>query len=186
VGGSGGRRPADASAQHTSAGGSFMRRGVATAALGGAAGQLILNLARTPWGGRVVAGMVGGGAATAAWRWREDGEAAPQFETGEIPWVQQLAAQPGNREMLVPGQMLRKHPVGQLIAEDDHLVGCGAAAHTPPVDARTHARMHGMPVNGVCVCCCRGGRVARRRRSSSGQGWQQTHAEPHCTRGAAC
>jgi hypothetical protein len=26
------------------------------------------------------------------------------------------------KEMLVPGQMLRKHPVGQLLTEDDHLV----------------------------------------------------------------
>jgi hypothetical protein len=80
-----------------------------------------MNLARNPWGGRLVAGVVSGSAATAAWHWRDENEAVA-FETAEIPWVQELAAQPGMREMLVPGQMLRKHPVGQLLTEDDHLV----------------------------------------------------------------
>lgn len=100
----------------------FLRRGVAAAALGGAAGagQLVLNLARNPWGSRLVAGVVSGSAATAAWHWRDENEAVA-FETAEIPWVQDIAAQPGMREMLVPGQMLRKHPVGQLLTEDDHL-----------------------------------------------------------------
>lgn len=107
----------------------FLRRGVAAAALGGAAGagQLVLNLARNPWGSRVVAGVVSGSAATAAWHWRDENEAV-SFETAEIPWVQQLAAQQGMREMLVPGQMLRKHPVGQLLTEDDHLVSPVASA----------------------------------------------------------
>lgn len=109
----------------------FLRRGVAAAALGGAAGagQLVLNLARSPWGGRLAAGVASGSAATAAWHWRDDEEAV-SFETQEIPWVQELAQQQGMREMLVPGQMLRKHPVGQLLTEDDHLVSwqsCKAA-----------------------------------------------------------
>jgi acyl-coenzyme A thioesterase PaaI-like protein len=64
---------------------------------------------------------VTGGTATAAWRWKGDDEAPGPFETAEVEWVQELAAQPGMKEMLVPGQMLRKHPIGQLIAEDDHL-----------------------------------------------------------------
>lgn len=101
----------------------FLRRGVAAAALGGAAGagQLVMALAKNPWGGRLVAGVVSGSAATAAWHWRDENESVA-FETAEISWVQDLAAQPGMREMLVPGQMLRKHPVGQLLTEDDHLV----------------------------------------------------------------
>lgn len=101
----------------------FLRRGVAAAALGGVAGagQLVRNLARSPWGGRLAAGVASGSAATAAWHWRDDGEAVT-FETADIPWVRDLAAQQGMREMLVPGQMLRKHPVGQLLTEDDHLV----------------------------------------------------------------
>lgn len=43
-------------------------------------------------------------------------------------FLQELAAQPGMKEMLVPGQMLRKHPVGQLLTEDDHLVSSLASA----------------------------------------------------------
>jgi hypothetical protein len=43
-------------------------------------------------------------------------------ETAKLPWVRALAAQPGMREVLVPGQQLRKHPVGQLVSQEDHLV----------------------------------------------------------------
>jgi hypothetical protein len=126
--------PAQERIQHAE----FLRRGVTAAALGGAgaAGQLVMNLARNPWGGRLVAGVVSGSAATAAWHWRDENEAVA-FETAEIPWVQELAAQPGMREMLVPGQMLRKHPVGQLLTEDDHLVSVAGLLASP--DLRSSA-----------------------------------------------
>eukprot|EP00879_Flechtneria_rotunda_P004332 GHRR01004582.1.p1 GENE.GHRR01004582.1~~GHRR01004582.1.p1 ORF type:complete len:295 (+),score=65.66 GHRR01004582.1:236-1120(+) len=90
------------------------------AAAGAGAGGIAQLVARTPWNARLAVGLVSGGAATAACNWRGDEEVGP-FETAEISWVRELAEQPGLREMLIPGQMLRKHPVGQLIAEDDHL-----------------------------------------------------------------
>lgn len=109
------------------------RRSIVSAAAGGAgaAGSLLQLLGRAGWSARL--GVAGGVAAsTAAWKWREGDEEGGPFETAQLAWVQELAAQEGMREMLVPGQMLRKHPVGQLLTEDDHLVreaaaaGCGA------------------------------------------------------------
>eukprot|EP00775_Hariotina_reticulata_P014184 gene14184-14328_t len=97
------------------------RRPVVSAAAAGA-GNLVQLLTKTAWGARLCFGMLTGTAAgAAAWHWKEDNEEAGPFETAEIAWVQQLAEQPGMKEMLVPGQMLRKHPVGQLISTDDHL-----------------------------------------------------------------
>lgn len=51
----------------------------------------------------------------------QQAEVAAASETGKLAWVQALAAQPGMREVLVPGQQLRRHPVGQLVSEQDHL-----------------------------------------------------------------
>lgn len=97
-------------------------RTVAAAAGAGAAGSVVQLIARNPFTGRFAFGLVTGGTASAAWRWKSDDEVAGPFETAEVEWVQELAAQQGMKEMLVPGQMLRKHPIGQFIAEDDHLV----------------------------------------------------------------
>lgn len=113
------------------------RRPVVTAAAAGA-GNLVQLLTKTAWGARLGFGMLTGTAAgAAAWHWKEDNEEAGPFETTGIAWVQQLAEQPGMKEMLVPGQMLRKHPVGQLISTDDHLVskliaGTGTGVNTAP------------------------------------------------------
>ncbi len=101
------------------------QRSITTAAAGGAgaAAGWVQMLAKGAWSGRGIgAALLGGGAATAAWRWREADEPAGPFESADIPWVCALANTPGIREMLIPGQMLRSHPVGQLISEDDHLV----------------------------------------------------------------
>lgn len=51
----------------------------------------------------------------------QQAEIEAMSESAKLPWVQALAAQPGMREVLVPGQQLRKHPVGQLVSEEDHL-----------------------------------------------------------------
>eukprot|EP00878_Enallax_costatus_P004142 GHUV01004371.1.p1 GENE.GHUV01004371.1~~GHUV01004371.1.p1 ORF type:complete len:298 (+),score=91.03 GHUV01004371.1:262-1155(+) len=96
-------------------------RTIAAAAGAGAAGSIVQLVARNPFTGRFAFGLVTGGTASAAWRWKNDDEAAGPFETAEVEWVQDLAAREGMKEMLVPGQMLRKHPIGQLIAGDDHL-----------------------------------------------------------------
>jgi hypothetical protein len=104
------------------------RRPVVTATAA-AAGNIVQLLTKTAWGARLGFGMLTGTAAgAAAWHWKEDNEEAGPFETAEIAWVQQLAEQPGMKEMLVPGQMLRKHPVGQLISTDDHLVSISLQA----------------------------------------------------------
>eukprot|EP00877_Chromochloris_zofingiensis_P012887 jgi/Chrzof1/7852/Cz02g38260.t1 len=64
--------------------------------------------------------LVSGGAA-AAWNSNQHQHEHDDFDTARIEWVQQLAAKHGMLEVPIPGQMLRKHPVGQLISEEDHL-----------------------------------------------------------------
>ncbi|KAF6250303.1 HotDog domain-containing protein [Scenedesmus sp. NREL 46B-D3] len=105
----------------------------AAAAGAGAAGGAVGFLARTAWNARLALGVAGGAAGTAAWKWRDDHDNVGPFDTQTLHgfslrcccccwWcLQELAGQPGMKEMLVPGQMLRKHPVGQLLTEDDHL-----------------------------------------------------------------
>jgi hypothetical protein len=95
-------------------------RGVAAAA--GAAGALLTQLVQRA--GLKLAGgaMVLGGGFTVLTK-EQQVELEATSETAKLPWVQALAAQPGMREVLVPGQQLRKHPVGQLVSEEDHLVG---------------------------------------------------------------
>eukprot|EP00882_Tetradesmus_deserticola_P025340 GHRQ01027826.1.p1 GENE.GHRQ01027826.1~~GHRQ01027826.1.p1 ORF type:complete len:199 (+),score=58.88 GHRQ01027826.1:332-928(+) len=94
----------------------------AAAAGAGAAAGAMGFLSRAAWNARLALGIAGGAAGTAAWKWRGDHDNVGPLDTQDIAWVQELAGQPGMKEMLVPGQMLRKHPVGQLLAEDDHLV----------------------------------------------------------------
>eukprot|EP00882_Tetradesmus_deserticola_P012165 GHRQ01012889.1.p1 GENE.GHRQ01012889.1~~GHRQ01012889.1.p1 ORF type:complete len:297 (+),score=115.29 GHRQ01012889.1:332-1222(+) len=93
----------------------------AAAAGAGAAAGAMGFLSRAAWNARLALGIAGGAAGTAAWKWRGDHDNVGPLDTQDIAWVQELAGQPGMKEMLVPGQMLRKHPVGQLLAEDDHL-----------------------------------------------------------------
>jgi hypothetical protein len=81
------------------------------------------------------AALIGGGAVT-VYGTAQQSPNAEDMETSQIPWVQELANKEGMREVLVPGQMLRKHPIGQLISEDDHMVG--ACSPLQPYDlART-------------------------------------------------
>jgi len=65
------------------------------------------------------AALIGGGAATVYGT--QQAPESEDMETSQIAWVQELANKKGMREVLVPGQMLRKHPIGQLISEDDHM-----------------------------------------------------------------
>lgn len=103
-------------------GGAQHARNVAAAA--GAAGaalqQLVTRAGLKLAGGAMVLGT-GGTAFTMLTR-EQQVELEADSETAKLPWVQALAAQPGMREVLVPGQQLRKHPVGQLVSEEDHLV----------------------------------------------------------------
>lgn len=94
-------------------------RGVATAAAGNVVQLLGRNGGYTL--GMGTAMLVSGGAA-AAWNSNQHQHEHDDFDTARIEWVQQLAAKHGMLEVPIPGQMLRKHPVGQLISEEDHLV----------------------------------------------------------------
>lgn len=97
------------------------QRGVHAAA--GAVGQLFTQLVQRA--GLKLAGgamVLGGGAGAVTFMTREEqAELEESSETAKLPWVAALAASPGMREVLVPGQQLRRHPVGQLVSEQDHL-----------------------------------------------------------------
>lgn len=85
--------------------------------------QLVQRAGLKLAGGAMVLG--GGGTAFTLLTREQQIEVEAGSETAQLPWVQALAAQPGMREVLVPGQQLRKHPVGQFVSEEDHLVGGG-------------------------------------------------------------
>mmetsp|Transcript_32245 Transcript_32245/g.71351 ORF Transcript_32245/g.71351 Transcript_32245/m.71351 type:complete len:278 (+) Transcript_32245:89-922(+) len=70
---------------------------------------------------RVGSAMVLGGGAVMAWSQNPANEMEKSLSTSSVPWVQQLSQQEQVEEMLNPGQMLRKHPVGKLIVDQDHL-----------------------------------------------------------------
>jgi hypothetical protein len=52
-----------------------------------------------------------------------DSDGASHLSSDAIPWVRQLAEREGVEEVLSPGQQLRRHPVGKLVVDQDHLVG---------------------------------------------------------------
>lgn len=62
--------------------------------------------------------MLGGGAAVA---FSKSGSSDELDKTSSIPWVQELEAQESVEEVLSPGQMFRKHPVGKVLVDQDHL-----------------------------------------------------------------
>jgi hypothetical protein len=88
----------------------------------GAAGALMQAIARSQ-GLRFGTGVLCGGSAAVAWNQSQDGKAEEDFasETSHLEWVQSIVAQPGTQEVVFPGKMLREHPVGRLITEEDHL-----------------------------------------------------------------
>lgn len=58
----------------------------------------------------------------------ERGDDGRDLSSDKLPWVRTLCQRSGVEEVLSPGQMLRKHPVGRWVSEEDHLVG--ATGHT--------------------------------------------------------
>ena len=95
-----------------------MGRHIASAAMGSGLVQVLAKVPHTYKLG--TAALIGGGAATVYGT--QQAPNSEDMETSQIAWVQELANKEGMREVLVPGQMLRKHPIGQLISEDDHMV----------------------------------------------------------------
>jgi hypothetical protein len=93
-------------------------------AAAGAAGALIQTLARGAGALRFGTGVLCGGSAAVVWNQSQDGESEEDFvsETSHLDWVQAIMQQPGTHEVVFPGRMLREHPVGKLVTEEDHLV----------------------------------------------------------------
>lgn len=71
-------------------------------------------------------GLLGAGAgvgAVTATSWqRREREEELHPELAACGWVAALASERGMREVAFPGRMLRTHPVGALVSENDHLV----------------------------------------------------------------
>lgn len=105
-------------------GGPGLRRLCASAASN--VGGLVFSSAARGLGLRFGSGMVVGGGAvlygTQASTSEADGANDASSSLISVPWVTEIAQSPGVQEVLVPGQMLRKHPVGKLVLEEDHLV----------------------------------------------------------------
>jgi hypothetical protein len=97
-------------------------RHVASAAAAG--GGLVHLLARAPHTYKIGTALLVSGGAVTAYNSNQTMADLEDAESSQIGWVQDLATQEGVSEVLVPGQMLRKHPVGQLLSEEDHLVSC--------------------------------------------------------------
>ncbi|KAG2453867.1 hypothetical protein HYH02_002074 [Chlamydomonas schloesseri] len=50
-----------------------------------------------------------------------DSDGEGDLSSNRITWVRELAEEEGVEEVLSPGQQLRRHPVGKLVVEQDHL-----------------------------------------------------------------
>jgi len=78
------------------------------------------SVATGAWGQKKRGGGGGGGPASSG--------ATTGRESDALPWVRELASQEGVREVPLPGQMLRDHPIGRLVSEPDHLLANMVAA----------------------------------------------------------
>ncbi len=92
-----------------------------TAAGAGAVGPL---LSLNPFGATTVrlgsALVLAGG--SAGFALSQSSEGSEGASTADLAWVQDLASKPSITEVRSPGQMLRQHPIGKLVVEQDHLV----------------------------------------------------------------
>jgi hypothetical protein len=57
----------------------------------------------------------------AVFAWTRGSEKLDSELTEGIPWVQDISQLESVEEVLYPGRMVRNHPVGKLVAKDDHL-----------------------------------------------------------------
>ncbi|GLI68036.1 hypothetical protein VaNZ11_012359 [Volvox africanus] len=85
-------------------------------------GPVLQVLAKTGarWGGSAVL-FAGAAYALAQSNRASESGGTSDLSSDVIPWVRQLAETNGVEEVLSPGQQLRKHPVGKLVVEQDHL-----------------------------------------------------------------
>ena len=70
--------------------------------------------------------LLGAGVSTAVWSSTHGGsrDVAPSSSSSssEMPFVQELQAKTSVVEVRTPGNQLRKHPIGKLLVDQDHLV----------------------------------------------------------------
>ena len=95
----------------------------AAAAGAGAVGPLALGLGQSAAVrlGSAMTLLAGGGAA-AVWQSQSSDE-GEVTATSELPFVAELIAKESVTEVHSPGNQLRKHPIGKLLVDQDHLVG---------------------------------------------------------------
>lgn len=74
------------------------------------------------YGTALLGGGLGGGAVLTLTQTGTDEEAGTGINTDDLPWLAQLVERPEVEEVLSPGQMLRRHPVGKMLVDQDHLV----------------------------------------------------------------
>ena len=100
-------------------------RRCSTAAAGsGAIGPLALGLASAPLVVRLGSGLLLGAAGGAAiWQSQGSSEDLAPCSSSQLPFVRELQAKSSVVEVDTPGNQLRKHPLGKLLVEQDHLVG---------------------------------------------------------------
>lgn len=68
--------------------------------------------------------LLGGSAAVALTQGSEEEELdMADDDLKALPWVEEIAVQPGVQEVSCPGLMLRNHPIGKLVTKQDHLFG---------------------------------------------------------------
>jgi acyl-coenzyme A thioesterase PaaI-like protein len=98
------------------------RRDVSTAAAAAAAASAGGASPSSSRGDAAVAGAWGGGKKRGGAAGGEAGTAAGTRDSDALAWVQALASADGVREVPLPGQMLRDHPIGRFVSEPDHLL----------------------------------------------------------------
>ena len=102
-------------------------RSLCLGALGAGAGagaQALQSLA-TKAGSRLLGGgaaLVAGGTTAFALAQNYAPEEPQDLASDKVPWVSAIAAGVDVEEVQSPGQMLRRHPIGKLVVEQDHLV----------------------------------------------------------------
>ncbi|GLC40664.1 hypothetical protein PLESTM_001099000 [Pleodorina starrii] len=85
-------------------------------------GPVLQVIAKTGarWGGSAAL-FAGAAYALAQSNRASDSDGTGDLSSEKIAWIRELAETDGVEEVLSPGQQLRRHPVGKLVVEQDHL-----------------------------------------------------------------
>lgn len=97
-----------------------------SAAAAGSALGPVLGATKAGAAFRLGSAMLGGAGVGVAWakqQQQQDDNVLPPA-TSNLPWVQELESKESVQEVLSPSAALRKHPVGAVLVDQDHLVSC--------------------------------------------------------------